>query len=262
MKRITVNVDDLGLSPAVNQAVLQLAERGRIQSTSLMSLGRLAADEAAHLRALGISIGLHFDLTGLAGLGSLQQVLWRSYRRGWPAAVLSAAVARQLDAFEDLVGSAPAFVDGHQHVHQLPQVRETLLRAVQARYGAGMYWRSTRPLLGDVKSRIIYALGGRRFERRLQAQGDVCNRILGGVYGFDGDATALAQRWAQWLAAAPEAGCLLMCHPAVPQGGWQDEIRPAREREWQWLGSDAFAELWAEYACRGVAIGWAAGQAA
>ena len=44
MKQITLNVDDLGLAPAVNQAVLRLAEMGRIQSASFMSLGRIDAE--------------------------------------------------------------------------------------------------------------------------------------------------------------------------------------------------------------------------
>ena len=40
-----------------------------------------------------------------------------------------------------------------------------------------------------------------------------------------------------------------MCHPAVPRDDWQDDIKPARENEWRYLTSDAFAALWQNHAC-------------
>ena len=253
MKHITLNVDDLGLSPAVNQAVCRLAALGRVHAASFMSLGRIAPDELAALRQAGIDIGLHFDLTGLARQGTLGQVMARSWLRAWPAAALQETIARQMDAFEDQIGQPPAFIDGHQHVHQFPQVRERLLAEARRRYGPPVALRSTRPLLADAKSRLIHALGGRWMDRHCMHWRQ--NACLGGVYAFDGDAAALARRWQTWLAAAPAQGALIMCHPAVPDAGWQDEIRPAREREWHWLASDAFAELWRQHGCRGQAWG-------
>ena len=253
-KAVTLNIDDLGLAPAVNHAVLQLAGQGRIQAASLMSLGQLSAEEAAALTALKVDVGLHFDLTGLAAQGSLKQVMSRSWRRAWPLGLLQGEVARQLDAFEDKMGRAPVFVDGHQHVHQFPQVREILLAAVLQRYGNRVYWRHTRPLRADAKSLLIYALGGWTTRRLLHSQGVVYNRVFGGVYDFGGDAAALAQRWQRWLAAAPAAGTVLMCHPAAGGAAWQDEILSARVREWQWLASDAFAEMWQQQGC--VAQQW------
>lgn len=248
-KAVTVNADDLGLSPAVNCAVLQLAAAGRIQAASLMSLGRLAAEEVAALDAAGVDVGLHFDLTGLAGHGSLQAVMSRSWRRAWPQGVLQGEVARQLDAFEDIMGRAPVFVDGHQHVHQFPQVREVLLAAVLGRYGNHVCWRHTRPLVADAKSLLIYALGGWTARRLVHSQGMVCNRVFGGVYDFGGDKAALARRWRHWLAAAPAAGTVLMCHPASANHAWQDAIMPARIREWRWLAGEAFGALWRQQGC-------------
>ena len=66
MKKLTLNIDDLGLSPAVNEAVCHLAELRRIQSTSLMSLGELPHETLARLHASDCDIGLHLDLTGFA----------------------------------------------------------------------------------------------------------------------------------------------------------------------------------------------------
>lgn len=251
MKQITINVDDLGLSASVNEAVVQLAHLQRIQSASLMSLGHVSAADMAALHAADCDIGLHFDLTALAKQSSLKTIVMRSWLRQWDVDKLQELVARQLDAFEDQVGLAPVFVDGHQHVHQFPQVRECLLAEVLRRYGNQVYWRNTLPLVTDVKSQVIYLLGGPTTAQLAHSQGMTMNGFFGGVYGFDGNVNALAERWQQWLAAAPPCGTLIMCHPAMPGAVWQDAIKQAREREWQWLVSDEFDQLWQRYGCVG-----------
>ena len=106
MKQITLNVDDLGLAPAVNQAVLRLAEMGRIQSASFMSLGRIDADEVAQLRQYAVEIGLHLDFTGLAKQGSLKQVMWRSWRRGRGPGTASSRHNLRREKLEGLINLA------------------------------------------------------------------------------------------------------------------------------------------------------------
>ena len=139
MKKLTLNIDDLGLSPAVNEAVCHLAEARRIQSTSLMSLGELPHETLARLHASDCDIGLHLDLTGFAARqypavgGTLKQTLARAWLRRFEPTALRDLIRRQFDRFEDLTGHAPAFIDGHQHVHQFPQIRETLLQEAAAR---------------------------------------------------------------------------------------------------------------------------------
>ena len=43
---------------------------------------------------------------------------------------MSIEIATQLTAFIDTFGHLPDFVDGHQHVHLVPQVRGALLKVV------------------------------------------------------------------------------------------------------------------------------------
>lgn len=249
MKKITINVDDLGLSPAINAAVLRLAQMKRIQASSFMSLGNLSRDEVDELTELGIDIGLHFDLTGLAHQGSLKTVLLRSLTHTWSEQRLYRLLAEQLDRFEDKTGRIPVFIDGHQHVHQFAQIRTVLLETTLRRYGHQVAIRSTRTIQTDFKARLIYQLGGWRLARDLRHLGITHNSAFAGVYGFDADAQGLAQLWQSWLSAAPADGLVIMCHPALPSDGWQDEIKPAREREWTWLSSEAFGALWQQHQC-------------
>lgn len=247
MKKIIINADDLGLSAAVNEAVCALGEQGRIQSTSLMSLGILGTQELRRLNTANIEIGLHLDFTGLAGIGSLKSVILRSWLRTWNPAKLGAIICHQFDEFEDKVGCPPRFIDGHQHIHQFPQIRETLLAETEKRYGRQPALRSTRTRSTDLKSQMIYRLGGRRFDYLLARQHWKSNQQFGGVYGFDGTIETLRHHWQRWLfEAADNELTVIMCHPAVSDNAWHDEIRTAREREWAWLGSAEFQDLYRE----------------
>lgn len=107
MKKITLNVDDLGLSDAVNQAVLRLAQMRRIHATSFMSAGAIRPSEVVQLQRLNVDIGLHLDLTGLVQQGSLRAVMARSWLRLWDRAQLRQLIAQQFDAFEATMNAAP-----------------------------------------------------------------------------------------------------------------------------------------------------------
>lgn len=210
------------------------------------------APAAASLRGLdpaGVDIGLHLDLTEWPLDTSLRQPLGRlivaaGCHRLDPVA-LRREIARQLDAFEAAMGRPPSHVDGHQHVHQLPALRQALLAVLADRPGPVRPWlRSTRPAPGawrggGVKPWIIAALGGRGLARAAQAQGWQTNRRLAGVYGFTGGPAAYQALLVHWLACAGR-GDLLMCHPATGTPV-NDPIGPARQAEWQVLSGEGFA---------------------
>ncbi|WP_100137380.1 ChbG/HpnK family deacetylase [Snodgrassella alvi] len=252
MKPVMINVDDLGLSAAVNEAVLRLAQMRRIQASSFMSLGTIAADEVAELKKQHIDIGLHFDLTGFAGLGNLKQVLIKSYLHAWSKTILQDVINRQLDAFEDKIGYKPVFIDGHQHVHQFPQIRSVLLEIILQRYGCDVAVRSTKSTQHDIKAGIIYALGGHQLDKSLEQAHITHNFAFAGIYNFNADMKILQARWKEWLGSASKQGLLIMCHPAVSSANWNDEIKSAREYEWQWLQSEAFIQCWQQHHCHAV----------
>ena len=265
MRAVMINVDDLGLSSAVNAAVIELASQQRISATSYMVGGSIKQADIAELQRKNIDIGLHLDMTGIIDShlrAPLKTVLLNSYLRKFKRTELDTLIHAQLDAFETRFGHAPIFIDGHQHIHQLPVVRHSLLEALQKRYQDGaridIAARTSTPLLPDFKSWIIYLFGGRAWHAACQRQGIKTNDRFGGVYGFDADITQLSTLWDTWLTRAPvmtKGGSndnntpmtLIMCHPAVAQNDWQDEIKAAREVEYQWLTSAAFGEMLAKY---------------
>lgn len=252
MKPVMINVDDLGLSAAVNEAVLRLSEMGRIQASSFMSLGTIASDEVAELKKQHTDIGLHLDFTGFAGLGTLKQVLIKSYLHAWPEKILQDIINRQLDAFEDKIGDIPVFIDGHQHVHQFPQIRSVLLNIILQRYGNTIAVRSTKTSQKDIKAKLIHTLGGHALDSALDAANITHNHFFAGIYNFNANLKILQHKWNNWLSMPAEHSLLIMCHPAVSSEHWNDEIKNAREYEWQWLQSEAFAQCWQQHHCYGV----------
>jgi len=258
LRHLTICVDDFGLEAGVNAAVLALARQGRVSATSCMTGAphwRSGAPALRDLDPAGFDAGLHLDLTEHPFERSLRQPLsrWlaRSYLRAVPRAVLRAEIEAQLDAFESALGRPPAHVDGHQHVHQLPVVREVLIEALQTRYPVRRPWlRSTRraPGDGERKAWLIEALGSRALARLAADRGFEQNRHLLGVYDFQGDATRYLALLGEWLAASQD-GDLLMCHPGerIPAG---DAIAAAREIEYQVLSEPALGELLARLGVR------------
>jgi chitin disaccharide deacetylase len=129
-KVLIVNADDLGYSPAVNCGIVEAHLRGIVTSTSVM----VRHDAAEAVPAIArehphLALGLHVDL----GEWIVREGQWVELYRVMDEEQLQsreaveAEVARQLAAFERLVGRGPTHLDSHQHVHNQEPVKSVLL---------------------------------------------------------------------------------------------------------------------------------------
>ena len=240
-RRFVLCADDFGMAPGVNAALLELAARGRVTALSCLVGAPAWREGAAALVRGGVAVeaGLHLTFGDEHPLA----VVWRAARGRaglLDASRLEASIGAQLDAFADAVGRPPAYVDGHLHVHQLPGVREALLRVLRARFGRDLPWvRNTVPLRRrGAKAAFIAALGGRALRDALRAGGIRHNADFAGVYDFSprADYRALVRGW---LADVADGG-LLLCHPIFPGGTPVAPDAEARLAEARYLGSEAF----------------------
>jgi len=260
MRRLEVCADDFGFAPALSASLEALAERGRLSSISCLVNG-------PHRRAPRVpdrvGVGLHFNLSEGEPLSTELRRVWprlpalpllvaQAHLRRLALAAIATEWRAQLDAFVQLVGRAPDHVDGHQHVHQLPGVREIVLDGVVA-LAPRPALRNTGRVLGPgfaAKRALIEATGGRALGRELARRGLRSNAILLGCYDFGArDYGALMRGW---LRRVPqEEAALLFCHPGPAEPG--DAIGAARAREHAYLVGDDFVR---DLAAAGVEIGF------
>jgi predicted glycoside hydrolase/deacetylase ChbG (UPF0249 family) len=241
---VALVADDYGYNVAIDRATLALIDAGRLHGAGCMVDGPqfAAAAPALRERAGHADIGLHFNLTETLGdakrMGTLARVMAQAWTRTIDACRVMQALRCQLDRFESAFDGAPDYIDGHQHVHQFPVVRDVLLCELEHRYGAQRpFLRNTVAPDGNAKARVIEWLGGRDFQRRLRAQRWPTNRDFVGAYGYGRgeDFAHLAQRW---LTLAHD-GTLWMCHPAASAEPG-DPIGKDRVAEFELLRSESF----------------------
>lgn len=252
-RRVAICVDDFGLDAAVNDGALRLLALGRVSALACLSTAPAWAEAARRLKAEAAGradAGLHLNLSEAFAPAQwrrrLGPLIASAYTVGLPMRALRREIATQLDAFEQALDRAPDFVDGHQHVHQLPGVREVLVEELLRRYPGHRPWlRDTAPprdcRATGFKHRLVAALGAGRLSRLARDLGFAQNRGMLGVYDFGGSAQAYAERLEDWCEDLPDGG-LLICHAAT-QARPDDPIGAARAREFEVLASNAFGQL-------------------
>ena len=143
--------DDYGISPAVSKAIRDLVVQGRLNATSVMvAAPSFDRSEASSLKMLNagarrVAIGLHVTLTGRfkpmsAGFRPTRDGTFVSLAEMMVRGTAAAArpqhgsqprSRRSSRPSSTQFGQPPDFVDGHQHAHLFPQVREALLDVVK-----------------------------------------------------------------------------------------------------------------------------------
>jgi predicted glycoside hydrolase/deacetylase ChbG (UPF0249 family) len=267
-RTICVCADDYGLHAGINQAALNLVRKNRISALSCLVDGPAWPEGWKALKAAEASnteVGLHLNFTEDLGqtriLYPLPKLILLAYTHGLSRAALKRDILRQLERFEATTGRMPDFVDGHQHVHQLPTIRDALLEVLNERYSSRKPWlRATHapehwtniglPFLTKFKSSLIGSLGASALSRLASKHGYRQNHHLLGVYGFDMSERRYLHNLRVWLKNADD-GDVLMCHPSLT-GPWNDPLLGARYHEYRVLLGDAYSAL-TEWA--GIEIG-------
>ena len=256
LQPLLVCADDYGMNASVSQAILALSAKARLSATSAMVLSPHWPEHALWLQhqRKQLDVGLHLDWTSAFALAAghgmpLGRLMLASSTRQLDAARVRAAIERQLDLFEQVWQAPPDHVDGHQHVHQFPVVREQLLQALQARYPQASprpWLRIARPLQPglDLKARVIGLMGASALARLAAQAGWPHSSWLTGIYDFAPDSAPYLARLTHWLSQARTAqAVVLMCHPGMATSGAGDPIAAARTCEFDTLGSPAWPQL-------------------
>lgn len=232
---VLVHADDLGMSPAVNEAIFGAFAEGILRSCSVMATGP-AFQPAVAERPPGLDVGVHLDLTGfpaLSGAPVLEALRGDVAARPEQAkaALIRLAQAHMAVVEAEWVGQVervraagihPSHLDSHQHVHWLPAYWP-ILRAVARRTGI----RRVRGV-GAWRPEVGMVRGAPQHLRSLRFRA-----AFGGFVLTDGFASASVAR--ERLAQGRRGGRSLevMVHPGNPaHARYADELAWLRTRPW------------------------------
>lgn len=269
---IALLADDYGIAPGVSRGIRELLQAGRLSGTSCLVLSPHWKDEAPALRGLDAwaDIGLHLAFTDFAPLGAmpglaprgklpgLGNLIVSAYLGRLRAEEIGAEIDRQLDAFEQAMGRPPDYIDGHQHVQQLPVVRDLLVDRLKHRLPPGTALRVChepfaaigRRGIAVLRASVIAAIG--RALRDL-ADGETIpsNRRFAGVRDFT-ERDPYRDLFRRYVLEAP-SGLAIMCHPGYPDDALRqvDPVVDTRSGELAYIAGAEFPE---DLAAAGVTL--------
>jgi len=242
-KRVVLCADDFGLSPGVSRGILELLEQGRLSATGCMVNYPEFRDEAQALKPFidRADLGLHFSLTDSRPISS---VALECHLRPPALSAMLDEVERQLEKYLNAMGVVPDYIDGHQHVHVLPVVRDAVIDVAQR---IGAYVRIPRDPIGLAMWRrpapyesIYLSRASRALAKLAQDTGVVTNRGFRGVRTFH-EKVPYGDLFRRMIAGAGD-GCLVMCHPGHSDAllAGRDPVRDERVGEWGYLSGPDF----------------------
>ncbi|XP_040204348.1 carbohydrate deacetylase [Rana temporaria] len=145
--KLVVTGDDFGYCPRRDVGIVECFQAGAISNVSLLVNGNSAASAANLANRYNIPIGLHANLSeGIPVCGDLQHnstlISAQGFfhgkmgiRKALAQGLLNMAEVRQelcaqVRRFRELTGQNPQHMDGHQHVHVLPRIREVFAQVL------------------------------------------------------------------------------------------------------------------------------------
>jgi len=261
-KNIILCADDFALSAGVSSTICELIQMGRISATSCMTVFPEWYEHASWLKpsASLVDVGLHLTLTDQVPLSSMAYLapdrrlpridllVRKAYLGRLDRQEIEIELNRQFDTFVDAFGQTPDFLDGHQHVHQLPIVRDIVIDIYCKRMKRG-YIRSCTDQLRWIYARKIAVakstvinLMGQTFLSDAKRKNISMNDGFSGIYKFE-MSTRYSEMFKRFLMGT-RPNSIIMCHPAKidKQLKNRDSMVGVRAGEWEFLKSDLFLE--------------------
>lgn len=249
---LILNADDFGISPGASKGILNLVALGRLSAYSLMvncNHWREYRNDIESSRTK-VSVGLHLNLTEGSGIEPIRlngiskdlpncakliaQCLSRQVDIDW----LRREISSQFDLFENTLGITPDHIDGHQHVHMLPVVRQVLTQELKKRshYPQPLlrqsnlsFWNPKYDGLNVLAKSLIVRAAGIGAVTALNSDGFPHNERFLGFANLERN-KKFSKQLCCWLRPS-DSVVLVMCHPGIDKTCVHDPLAARRYYE-------------------------------
>lgn len=234
MTRLILNADDFGLTPGVNQSILDLRRQRALTSATLMATAGHTNEAITGAAAFGAGVGCHIVLVdgqpalpasripALAPNGAfrptLEAFVLDLIRGHIPQAEIEAEAVAQIQRLQHC-GVHPTHVDTHKHTHMFARVLRPLIcaamqcgvSAIRNPFEPAWALRAT-PHASLLRRLQVRVLGTQRrtFFRLVREAGLA---TTDGAIGVTATGTLTLQTIQSLLASMPAGTWELVCHP-------------------------------------------------
>lgn len=251
-KDIILCADDFGFTKGISRGILELIQKKRLSATSCMVAHSSFKEFAFGLKNYqnSVDIGLHFDLTSSPST-SFAQLVKATFLGNIDQSFIRNEFRKQVNQFIAAFGFAPAFVDGHHHVHQLPQISGVILNEIHQVPGLKKTalrncWESPLTIYKrgvSIKKAFAISSLGRSLKKQCRTRNILTNNGFSGIYDFDTihQYSELFERFSDNV----KSKTLIMCHPGYVDDELisKDSLVGSRRAELDYFSSAKFKEL-------------------
>ena len=246
---IIVCADDFGVSSDVNDAIIRLLEHERISAVSCLVHGKAWAQGAVLLKNFRgmVDIGLHLFYEEMP----FNEILTLAYTKRLSRKTILKKFKFQLDSFMESTGMPPDYIDGHQHIHQLPVFRAALMDLIDSAGFDKIYIRNSASSLDDILKRrisifknIFIALPGFSLKKDLSNKKIPTNNDFLGIYNFN-TTDDPGEIFEKLLRTVKKTNSIFVCHPGCGHklpNGKSNFFDKKRAEELKYFESDQYKD--------------------
>jgi predicted glycoside hydrolase/deacetylase ChbG (UPF0249 family) len=288
MRKITLCADDFGQNAAISKGIIHLVQEKRLSAVSCMTNCMSFKEYAKELKPFSdqIEIGLHFNLTHDTLLTSynhqqpftLNSLLLKAFTHKLSFQHICDELTAQIQMFATYFDCLPAFIDGHQHIHQFPVIRDAVIaiynsivmpaqagihrtyKTNKSHMDASLRWHDRLPYIrmptnlslknifnknNFLKKHIIMMTGSLKLKQLLIKHNIPHNTSFSGIYDFK-NAINFRDYFLKFLTEIDNHG-IIMCHPGDISDDNTDPLKNYRVHELNYLCSQQFLDDCAEY---------------
>lgn len=249
---VCICADDFGLSDSINEGILDLVKKRKIQAVSCIVNKKPSLKYFSELKKHSkyIDIGLHLNLTETKSGATLNFKSLKNFFLFLSLLVSKKEIEEEIDnqikEFAKYFNCKPNYIDGHHHIHQFPIISNIILKKIKktklfVRCSGDHLWSIIFRKQSIFKSLIINIFAT-SLKKKLKLNNLDYNLSFSGIYNFKYN-KAYSLIFNNFLKYRSKKH-IIMCHPAKNKvDTYNDSILNSRLKEYKFFMSNNFVKI-------------------